>query len=192
MCLYKWRGAVLNGAVRGRQNGDTLWRQNSWRVHVTQMLTRFVTRAKFVSWTQKKCFWKPSETFLVSARRATMLPRFATNGQHRRTHCCRHSVSSSCQGFMGVKWQDAAWRDCYSSRACRSLRFLVAVRTHCRFLPLLRSVLVLALEPVPPTAVAQRTSADKTGVRPAGKFRTWSRTLPATPLLSTKEQRYKR
>ena len=46
------------------------------------MLTRFATRAKlvadtnFVPWTQKKCFWKSSETFLVSARRATMLPAF--------------------------------------------------------------------------------------------------------------------
>ena len=48
----------------------------------------------------KKCFWKSSETFLVSARRATMSPRFATSGQHRRTQCCRHNVSLFCRGLM--------------------------------------------------------------------------------------------
>ena len=47
----------------------------------------------------KKCLWKPSETFLVAARRAIMLPRFATNEEHHRTHCCRHNVSSCCQGL---------------------------------------------------------------------------------------------
>ena len=58
----------------------------------------FVADTNFVSSTQK-CFWKYSETFLVSARRAKMLPRFATDGQHRRTQCCRHNVSLFCQGF---------------------------------------------------------------------------------------------
>ena len=29
-------------------------------------------------------------------RRATMLPCFATDGQHRRTQCCRHNVPSFC------------------------------------------------------------------------------------------------
>ena len=71
--------------LRGRQNDDTLWRQHCGRDHVSEMLTRFATRAKFVadtnfvSWTYKM-FLKISETFLVSARRATMLPRFATDG----------------------------------------------------------------------------------------------------------------
>ena len=42
----------------------------------------FVADTKnFVSWTQKS-FWKSSETFLVSAWRATMLLRFATDGKH--------------------------------------------------------------------------------------------------------------
>ena len=43
------------------------------------------------------CFWKSSEIFVVSARRATMLPRFAPDGQHRRAQCCRHNVSSFCR-----------------------------------------------------------------------------------------------
>ena len=71
---------------------------------VSQILTRFATHATFVP-TQILCpghktfFWKSSETFLVSARRATMLPRLATDGQHRRTQCCRHNLSSFCQGL---------------------------------------------------------------------------------------------
>ena len=53
---------------RGRQNEDTL----------------FATRATLVVDTKKA-----SEIFrnILSARRATMLPRFATDGQHRRTQC---------------------------------------------------------------------------------------------------------
>ena len=47
----------------------------------------------------RKCFWKSSETFLVSARRGTVLPRFVTDGQNRRTQCCRHNVSSFCRGL---------------------------------------------------------------------------------------------
>ena len=44
----------------------------------------------------KKCFIsKSSETFLVSARRATRLPRFVMYGQHHRTQCCHHNVPSS-------------------------------------------------------------------------------------------------
>ena len=39
----------------------------------------------------------------MSASRATMLPRFATDGQHRRTQCCRHNVSSFCRGLMREK-----------------------------------------------------------------------------------------
>ena len=93
-----------NTALRGWQNEDTLWRQHCWRDHVSHMCPRFATRATFVSDTilcpgHKKCFWKSSETFLVSARRATMLPRFATDGQHCRTQSCRHNVSSFCQGL---------------------------------------------------------------------------------------------
>ena len=52
-----------------------------------------LSRAQHLWRTQKKPFWKSSETFLVFARRATMLPCFATDGQHRRTQCCRHNVS---------------------------------------------------------------------------------------------------
>ena len=44
-----------------------------------------------------KFVWKSSETFVVSARRATMLPRFATGRQHRRTQSCRHNVASICR-----------------------------------------------------------------------------------------------
>ena len=40
-----------------------------------------------------------SENLLVSALRATMLPRLATDGEHRRTQCCRHNVSSFCRGL---------------------------------------------------------------------------------------------
>ena len=40
-----------------------------------------------------------ADTNFVSARRATLLPRFATDGQHRRTQCCRHNVSSFCRGL---------------------------------------------------------------------------------------------
>ena len=52
-----------------------------------------------------KCLWKSSETFLVSGRRATMLLRFATDGQHRMTHCCRHNVSSFCRGLIDNGWE---------------------------------------------------------------------------------------
>ena len=51
-----------------------------------------------------KHFWRTQERFLkifryiVSARRAT-LPHFATDGQHRRTQCSCHSVSSFCRGL---------------------------------------------------------------------------------------------
>ena len=66
-------------------------------------LTRFATRAAFVSAHilcpgHITCFWKSSETFVVFARRATMLPRFATGRQHRRAQSCRHNVSSFCRG----------------------------------------------------------------------------------------------
>ena len=41
--------------------------------HVSQLLTRL--------WRYKTCFWTTSETFLVFAQRATMVPRSATDGQ---------------------------------------------------------------------------------------------------------------
>ena len=43
-------------------------------------------RHEFCVLDAKKCFWKSSQTFLVSARRATMLPRFATDRQNRAGH----------------------------------------------------------------------------------------------------------
>ena len=54
-------------------------------------------RAQYLCPGHKRCFWKSS--FLVSTLCATMLPCFATDGQHRRTQCCRHNVSSFCQGL---------------------------------------------------------------------------------------------
>ena len=55
---------------------------------------RHLWRTRILCPGQKKCFWKSPETFLVSARHAKILPRFATDGQHRRTQCCRYNVSS--------------------------------------------------------------------------------------------------
>ena len=81
----------------------------------------FVTGTNFVSWTQKlflkifrndpyvrvACAAPEQNTGivrmrrrLVSARRVTMLARFATNRQHRRTQCCRHEVSAFFQSFV--------------------------------------------------------------------------------------------
>ena len=92
--------------AKGRQNKDTLWQRHCWRDHVSQRLSCFATCAIFVadtnvvSWTQmlcpehKKCFWKSSATLLVSARHATMLLHFATDGQHGKAQCCCHNVSS--------------------------------------------------------------------------------------------------
>ena len=57
----------------------------------------FVADTKFVPRTKTKCFWKSSETFFASAWRATMLPRFAMDGQHRKTQWFRHNVSSFCR-----------------------------------------------------------------------------------------------
>ena len=48
----------------------------------------------------KTCFWQSSGTFLVSARRGTML-NFATDVQHRRTKRRRHNASLFCQGLRG-------------------------------------------------------------------------------------------
>ena len=46
-----------------------------------------------------------------SARRATKLPRFATDGQHRRTQCCRHDESSFCRGlrFWQIRFLSSTW-----------------------------------------------------------------------------------
>ena len=67
--------------LRPWQNEDTLWWQHCWRNRVSQMLTRFATCVTFVSninfvSLDTKCFWKSSETFVVSARCAAMLLRF--------------------------------------------------------------------------------------------------------------------
>ena len=54
--------------------------------HFSQMLTGFVTRATFAAETRM---------FLSGL----CVPRFVTDGQHRRTHCSsRHNVSSFCRG----------------------------------------------------------------------------------------------
>ena len=91
---------VVSVIHRGRQNEDTLWRQLCWRDHVSQMLTRFATRAtlvsdtNFVSWTQKM--------FLKIFRNISCFRTARNNvadGQRRRTQCCRHNVSSFCQGL---------------------------------------------------------------------------------------------
>ena len=36
---------------------------------------------------------------MCRALRATMLPRFAADGKHRRTQCCHHNASSFCRRF---------------------------------------------------------------------------------------------
>ena len=63
-----------------------------------------------------QCFWKSSETFAVSALRATMLPRFATGGQHRRIQCCRHNVSSFCRSLSKPgrrRQREEPGKDCF-------------------------------------------------------------------------------
>ena len=61
-----------------------------WRQHIADVIMFLkcwlvLPRAQhFVADTNLKCFWKSSETFFVSTRLATMLPRFATDGQHRQ------------------------------------------------------------------------------------------------------------
>ena len=92
--------------LRPGQNEDTL-RQHCWRDHVSQMVTRFATRATFVSdtnlvsWTHKM-FLKIFRN-ICCVRRAPRnnVAHFTTGGHHRRTQCCRHNVSSFCQGFRG-------------------------------------------------------------------------------------------
>ena len=87
---------VIKGASKTRTHCGTTFL--TWPC--SQTLTRIVTRATFVGETHsvpgQKCLWKSSETFLVSARRATMLPRFATDGKNRRTQSCRHNVPPFC------------------------------------------------------------------------------------------------
>ena len=61
------------------------------------------TRATFVAGT-KNVSERSSETFLVSARRTTTLPRFATDAHHLRTHGCRHNASSFCRGQKKKKF----------------------------------------------------------------------------------------
>ena len=63
----------------------------------------------------QKCFWKSSETFLVSAWHATMLPCFATDGQHRRTQCCHHSVLVLPGPYRcALDFQQVRWSFCES------------------------------------------------------------------------------
>ena len=101
LCRLSWKASqVTLLCVRGRQNEDTSWRQYCWRDHVSQMLTRFSSRATFVSdknsvaWT-RKMFWRSSEIFLVFARRATISPRFATYG-----NIVRHNFAATmCPRF---------------------------------------------------------------------------------------------
>ena len=82
------------------KTSHTMRLQHCWHEHVSQTLTRFATRATFVAETKCALGTKilSSETFLVSAWRATMSPRFVTDGQ-RRTQCCRYNVSSFCWGL---------------------------------------------------------------------------------------------
>ena len=96
------RGLGKGPAKRGNIVAATLLRWSCF-----PKLTRLATHATFVADT-KKCFWKSSEKFLVSARRA-MFSRFATDGQHRRTQCCRHNVSSFCRGLKLVIWTSIEW-----------------------------------------------------------------------------------
>ena len=86
-----------------------------WLVFATH--TTFVSDTNFVSCGHKKCFWKSSETFLVSAWHATMLPCFPMDGQHRRTQCCHHSVSSFCQGLTDVHWIFNKWGEAFVNQA---------------------------------------------------------------------------
>ena len=92
--------------LRPGQNEDTLWRQHCWRDRVSQTLTRFATRATFVSdtnlvsWTHKMLLKIFRNICCVRAPRNNVA-HFATGGHHRRTQCCRHNVSSFCQGFRG-------------------------------------------------------------------------------------------
>ena len=66
--------------VRGQQNEDTLWRQQD--VIVFPKCWLVLPRAQHLCPTNfVSCFWESSEIYLVSAPRATMLPRFATDGQ---------------------------------------------------------------------------------------------------------------
>ena len=92
--------------IRDWQNEDTLW-QHCCRDHVFPNVDSFCHMHnicgghKFcVLDTTTECFWKSSETFLVSVGRATMLPRFSMDGEHHRTQCWHHNVSSFCRGLM--------------------------------------------------------------------------------------------
>ena len=80
----------------------------------SKMLTRFATRAtfvadtNFVSWTQ--------EMFLkVFTNNCVHAARFATDGHHRSTQCCRHNVSSFCQG---ARVEKRYTKSVYRARHC--------------------------------------------------------------------------
>ena len=72
----------------------------AWRDHVSQMFTRFATRATFVadtnaaSWTQKNGSERFQKHLLRTHGAQQMLPTFSTDGQHRRAQRCCHNVSS--------------------------------------------------------------------------------------------------
>ena len=93
----------------------------SLKASATAVLTRFATRATFVAST-KKCFWKPSETLLVSSGRATAMFCHA-NRQHRRSRCCRHSVST----FSGA----SDYFFCSRQRSATTARWLFSAYCVC-------------------------------------------------------------
>ena len=103
LCLFLCLHRTRKPAFWGRKT----------RTHcaVLKMLTRFATRATFMADTNFVS--RAQKMFLMAARRATMFPRFATDGQHRRTQCCRCNMCPRfSEGFSSkpaVVWL-TAWQ----------------------------------------------------------------------------------
>ena len=100
--LISWRakGAGKTRTHCGRNIADVITFPKCWLV---------LPRAQHL-WRTHNMFLKISRNFCcVRARRATTLPRFTTDGQHRRTQCCHHNVSSFCQGFLKRLYSLLVW-----------------------------------------------------------------------------------
>ena len=94
---------------QGLANEDTLWRQHCWLDHVSQMLTRFATRATFVadtnflSWTQQNVSESLRNISCVRAARnnvAAFLPRTGNIAGHNVTATmCPRFAGASCRSL---------------------------------------------------------------------------------------------
>ena len=65
-----------------------------------------------------------SETHCVRAAHNNVAT-FATDGEHRRTQCCRHNVSSFCRGLTGLRSYSAQQNICRNNLTVARLTSLI-------------------------------------------------------------------